>query len=328
MWIKEGLFYLVGFFVVCLAVCIALSIGRYSIAFDEVVLTLIGRGGQIEQNIIFAFRMPHVITAVCVGAGLSLAGAAFQSLFKNPLAAPDILGVVSGASFGCVLALLFGLGIVFVSVMGFVFGIVSTLLVMLIGYNKHAPYDTTSMVLAGLIISALFQSLIGIVKYIADPQDTLPMITYWLLGSFDVSLESHVVFSLIGIVCGSGVLFCLRWKLNLLMLSDDEAKSLGVNLVYLRTWVICASTMIVACAVSICGIIGWVGLLVPHIARLLCGSENTRLIPLTTVLGAVFLVVIDSLSRTLASEQIPISILTSLVGAPFFIYILRKNTRN
>lgn len=215
----------------------------------------------------------------------------------------------------------------YISIAGFIFGILSLALVACIGYNKNAPSQTTTMILSGIIVGALFQSLIGIVKYIADPQDTLPTITYWLLGSLDVALESYVIFNLIGIIFGIVIIFILRWKLNLLMLEDDEAKSLGVNLTLLRAYIIISSTMIVACSISMCGVIGWVGLLVPHIARLLIGNENSKLIPLSMFIGALFLMLIDTLSRTLSSEQIPISILTSLVGAPFFIYILRKNQR-
>ena len=282
---------------------------------------------RTQNNVIFYFRLPRILVAIIVGAGLSVAGGAFQSLFRNPLATPDILGVTSGASFGAVLGLLLGLSMDYISIAGFIFGILSLALVVCIGYNKNAPYQTTTMILSGIIVGALFQSLIGIIKYIADPQDTLPTITYWLLGSLDVALESYVILNLIGIIFGIVIIFILRWKLNLLMLEDDEAKSLGVNLTLLRAYIIISSTMIVACSISMCGVIGWVGLLVPHIARLLIGNENSKLIPLSMFIGALFLMLIDTLSRTLSSEQIPISILTSLVGAPFFIYILRKNQR-
>lgn len=308
-------------------VLISLSVGRYSLSFNDVIQTLMGNGEQMAENIIFAFRLPRVLLAIVVGAGLSLAGAAFQSLFRNPLATPDILGVTNAASFGACLALLFGLSMLYINIIALFFGILSLGLVVLIGYNKYAPYETTTMILGGIIITAFFQSLIGIIKYIADPQDTLPTITYWLLGSLESSLEGYVVFNIIGIILGSSVIFALCWRLNILSLQDDEAKSLGVNLTLLRTSLILSSTIIVACAVSICGVIGWVGLLVPHIARLIVGNENSKLIPLSLLLGAIFLVLIDTLSRTLSSEQIPISILTSLVGAPFFIYILHRSKR-
>lgn len=327
IFFKNASLYIIGFSAIIICAIFSLSIGRYALSLSDVITTLLGRGNEMEANIIFSFRLPRILLAIVVGAGLSVAGAVFQSLFRNPLATPDILGVTSGASFGAVLGLLLGLSVSYIGIIGFIFGVLSLALVVIIGYNKNMPYETTTMILSGVIITAFFQSLIGIVKYIADPQDTLPTITYWLLGSLDVSILPHTILSIIGILVGIFILFVLRWKCNLLMLPDDEIKSLGVNLVALRIVIILVSTIIITCAVSICGVIGWVGLLVPHIARLLVGNENARLIPLSIVIGALFLLIIDTLSRTLSSEQIPISILTSLVGAPFFIYILRKNTR-
>ncbi|MCX2717906.1 iron ABC transporter permease [Helicobacter sp. MIT 21-1697] len=324
---KSASIYIVALSAVLLCAIFSLSVGRYTLSIGEVIASLMGEGDEIQTHIIFSFRLPRVLLAIVVGAGLSVAGVAFQSLFRNPLATPDILGVTSGASFGAVLGLLLGLSMSYIGIIGFMCGIASLALVVLIGYNKHIPYETTTMILSGVIISAFFQSLIGIVKYIADPQDTLPTITYWLLGSLDVNVQAHTLFSALGILLGMLILFIVRWKCNALMLPDDEAKSLGINLNSLRCAVIFASTMIVTCAVSICGVIGWIGLLVPHIARLLIGNENSKLIPLSIIIGALFLLLIDTLSRTLSSEQIPISILTSLVGVPFFIYILRKNAR-
>ncbi|BBB19069.1 FecCD family ABC transporter permease [Helicobacter cinaedi] len=328
MQILKAMFaYILGSLIIVIFALICLSSGRYALPIEDIIQVLCGYGDETQNNVVFYFRLPRILVAIIVGAGLSVAGGAFQSLFRNPLATPDILGVTSGASFGAVLGLLLGLSMDYISIAGFIFGILSLALVVCIGYNKNTPYQTTTMILSGIIVGALFQSLIGIVKYIADPQDTLPTITYWLLGSLDVALESYVIFNLIGIVFGIVIVFILRWKLNLLMLEDDEAKSLGVNLTLLRAYIIISSTMIVACSISMCGVIGWVGLLVPHIARLLIGNENSKLIPLSMFIGALFLMLIDTLSRTLSSEQIPISILTSLVGAPFFIYILRKNQR-
>lgn len=327
-FVKSLSIYFVGAVIICVCAVFSLSVGRYALSFNDVVTTLLGSGDSMQNNIIFSFRAPRVILAIVVGAGLSVAGAVFQSLFRNPLATPDILGVTNGASFGAVLGLLLGLSFSYISIMGFIFGIASLLLVACVGYNKHMPYNTTTMILSGVIISAFFQSLIGIVKYAADPQDTLPTITYWLLGSLDVSLQTHVGIGIVGIIVGIIVLFILRWKCNLLYLPDDEAKSLGVNLNVLRAISIFFSTMIVAFSVSMCGVIGWVGLLVPHIARLLVGNNNAQLIPMSIFIGALFLIFVDTLSRTLIAEQIPISILTSLLGAPFFIYILRNSIGN
>ncbi|WP_456237252.1 FecCD family ABC transporter permease [Helicobacter muridarum] len=277
-----------GFVSIIICAIFSLSIGRYELSFSDVIAALLGYGDEVETNIIFSFRLPRILLAIVVGAGLSVAGAVFQSLFRNPLATPDILAVTSGASFGAVLGLLLGLSVSYIGIVGFIFGIVSLALVVLIGYNRDIPYETTTMILSGVIITAFFQSLIGIVKYIADPQDTLPSITYWLLGSLDVNLLPHTILSILGITLGVLILFILRWKCNLLMLPDDEIKSLGANLATLRIVVILISTMIITCAVSICGVIGWVGLLVPHIARLLIGNDNARLIPLSIIIGALF----------------------------------------
>ena len=310
--------------IVCCGI-ICLSIGRYQVLLSEIIACFVGECEQTHKNVIFEFRLPRIVLAIVMGIGLSVSGAAFQSLFKNPLATPDILGVTSGASFGAVLALLFGLGILYVGLFGLIFGIVALLIVGLISYDKAMPYNTITMILSGIIVSALFQSLVSLIKYIADPQDTLPTITYWLLGSLDSSFTPQVYVGIIGVIVGSVVIFLLAWKINLLALDEDEAKTLGVRLGLLRVVVIIATTFIVACSVSLCGIIGWVGLLVPHIARLLVGSDNSKLIPLCVVIGAVFMMCVDTLSRSISTNQIPISILTALVGAPFFIYILHKN---
>lgn len=316
-----------GVALILICAVVALCVGRYYLSPSEIYTALLG-DNEAGFNVIVEFRLPRVVLAIVVGSGLSLAGLAFQSLFRNPLATPDILGVTNGASFGAILALLFGLGVAYINLFGLLFGLMCLGLVVLVSYDRNAPYDTMSMVLSGIIISALFSSLISLVKYVADPQDTLPTITYWLLGSLELGLGLHFVAGVVGIICGSVVLYALRWKLNLLALSDDEAKALGVNLLLLRVVVILACTVIVACSVGMCGVIGWVGLLVPHIARLIVGNENAKIAPLCVIIGAIFLLLVDTVSRTISSEQIPISILTALSGAPFFIYILHKARRN
>lgn len=324
-YLKHFIYYTLGILAIIATALVCLNIGRYELSLSQIYQVLAGSSDDTQRHILLSFRLPRIVVAIIVGAGLSVAGAAFQSLFRNPLATPDILGVTSAASFGAVLGLMLGLSISYISIVGFIFGLLSLFLVILVGYNKHLPYQTATMILSGIIISSLFQSLIGIVKYLADPQDTLPTITYWLLGSLDVVLEPYVVYAMLGVILGSAVIFIVRWKCNVLMLQDDEAKSLGVNLALLRAIVILSSTLIIACAVSVCGVIGWVGLLVPHIARLIIGHNYARIIPLSILIGAIFLMLVDTLSRSISSEQIPISILTSLLGAPFFIYILRKS---
>ena len=317
---------------VCIAL-LALSSGRYPIAFGEVISILFdtimandrAQQDYLQQSVLLDFRAPRVLLALIVGAGLSMCGCAFQSLFRNPLATPDILGVTNASSFGAVLALMLGLNMIGVCVFGFCFGIVSLVLVVAVSYSRFVPLSSVSMVLSGIIISALFSSLVSLVKYLADPQDTLPSITYWLLGSLSRVWSAQLVAGLIVVALGCVVLFALRWKLNLLALSEEEAKSLGVNLNALRIAVILSCTIIVSVSVCLCGVIGWIGLLIPHIARLLVGSENSRVLGLSAILGAGFLTLIDIISRSLSANEIPISILSAIVGAPFFIYILHKN---
>lgn len=318
--------YALGVGAILLAGILSLGIGRYEIGVGEILSCLQGSEcSPMQHNVIFDFRLPRVWIAIFIGAGLSASGLAFQNLFRNPLATPDILGVTSGTSFGIVLALLLGLGGGAANAFGLLFGILALALVIIVSYDKGSSANTLSMILSGIIISALFQSLVSLLKYMADPQDELPTITYWLLGSLEAPLDARAWLNLGGIALGTAVIFIYRWKLNLLALSDEEAKALGVRLHLFRGVIILSCSVIVASAVSLCGLIGWVGLLVPHIARLIVGSENRRLVPLTLLIGSLFLMLVDALARSLSSAQIPISILTAVVGAPFFIYILHKN---
>lgn len=319
-------------FLALLGVCLfSLGVGRYEVGYED-IMNFIARlldpqsfkDDDIVTKVLLDFRLPRIVLAVFVGAGLSASGASFQSVFKNPLATPDILGVTGGASFGAVLGLLFGLEQYGVITSSLIFGFLALAITILIARGTQ-EYGTIMLVLAGIIVSALFQSLLSLIKYIADPQDTLPLITYWLLGSLQTSGFSEILLGITGITLGSFIIFLLKWKLNILALDDDEAKSLGIPLQTYRLIFIFASTLVVACVVSMCGLIGWIGLLIPHIARLLCGSDNTKIIPLSLLLGAIFMVIIDTLSRTLSADELPVSILSAIIGAPFFIYILKRN---
>lgn len=300
---------------------IILGIGRFDLSYAQILDILLGKSEGKEAFILLEVRLPRVILALIVGAGLGIAGASFQAIFRNALASPDILGVASGAGFGAILALLFGLNIYLLSTFSFVFGILSLLLVLFVARDSH---NKIMIILSGIIISALFQSFISLLKYIADPQDTLPIITYWLLGSLQVGDLKQMIVCSLGIFIGSFVLFIYRWKHNLLMLDDMEARSLGLNIARLRIILIFASTLIIACVVSMCGIIGWIGLVVPHITRMIVGFNAARVLTLSLFVGAVFMLIIDTLSRSLSQQEIPISILSAVVGAPFFIIILYK----
>lgn len=308
-----------------------LGIGRYNIGYADILSALghlVGFKSELGDRILFVIlevRLPRVILAIFVGAALGMVGASFQSIFRNPLASPDILGVSSGAGFGAALALLLGLNIYFLTLFAFVFGILTLILTFIIARDSN---NRIMIILSGIIISALFQSLIALLKYIADPQDTLPAITYWLLGSLAVSDIWQLVFCCAGMSAGGIVLFIYRWKHNLLMLDDIEAKSLGLNIARIRIVLIFASTLMVSCAVSICGIIGWVGLIIPHIARIISSSNTAIVIPLSVFIGAIFMVAIDTIARSVSSEEIPISILSAIIGAGFFLSILYKSKGN
>ena len=308
---------------------VAMGVGRYSISISDIINTLLPMNlssGNVDHNVItviYNIRLPRVLIAALAGSGLAVAGAAFQSLFSNSLATPDTLGVATGASFGAALGIILGFGSVGIQMCAFILGIVCVGLVYFISKVK-GQRSMVMIILAGMVISALFQAMVSLLKYVADPQDVLPQITFWLMGSLSgVGFEELALgtpFIIIGIV----IIFLLRWKMNMLSLNEDESKSLGVNVKFVRLLVIISAALITASVVSICGNIGWVGLLIPHIARMMFGNNNKYVIPASIGFGAIFMVVIDTIARSATAAEIPISILTAVIGAPFFIILLRK----
>lgn len=306
-----------------------LCLGRMIISPGDIfqsVLAKIGLlnpvSGQIDA-VVWSMRIPRLILAAITGIGLSVSGCTFQSLFSNPLATPDTLGVASGASFGAALALLLGFGMIGVQVTALIFGMLAVVLTGLSGYGIGNSRSTP--ILAGIMISSLFSSLVSLIKFTADTESQLPAITYWLMGSMEsVGYDSLMMGAPPIIIC-TIILLLLRWKMNLLPLSEDEAVSSGVNLKALRMTVEICATMITASCISMCGQVGWVGLLVPHICRMKFGSNNVSLLPASVGVGAAFMMLVDTAARTVSPKEIPISILTAIIGAPFFIYLLRKN---
>lgn len=308
---------------------VAMGVGRYSISISDIINTLLPMNlssGNVDPNVktvIYNIRLPRVLIAALAGSGLAVAGAAFQSLFSNSLATPDTLGVATGSSFGAALGIILGFGSVGIQMCAFILGIVCVGLVYFISKVK-GQRSMVMIILAGMVISALFQAMVSLLKYVADPQDVLPQITFWLMGSLSgVGFEELALgtpFIIIGIV----IIFLLRWKMNMLSLNEDESKSLGVNVKFVRLLVIISAALITASVVSICGNIGWVGLLIPHIARMMFGNNNKYVIPASIGFGAIFMVVIDTIARSATAVEIPISILTAVIGAPFFIILLRK----
>lgn len=279
-----------------------------------------------EETIIFQVRLPRIIAAVMVGAALSMAGAAYQGLFKNPLVSPDILGVSSGAGFGAAIAILISSSSWMVQICAFAGGITAVISTYLLS-RLYKSDQILVLVLSGVIVSSFFGALLSITKYIADPYEKLPTIVFWLMGSLSSVRYSDLVAIAPAMLLGGIVLLLIRWRINLLALGSDEAKTLGINMKQITRIIILCATLLTAASVCISGIIGWVGLVVPHLGRMITGPDYCRLLPMTIVIGASYLLIMDDLSRTLISTEIPLGILTALIGAPFFAYLLwRRRT--
>lgn len=276
-----------------------------------------------HHTVLFNVRLPRILAALLVGAALSVAGASFQGIFRNPLVSPYILGVGAGAGFGACLAILLWNSYLFIQLMAFAFGLLAMFLAISMGKASKGT-GTLVLVLSGMIVGSVFTALTSLVKYVADPYDELPAIVFWLMGSLaDVRYDDLLYISL-PIFVGALVLFLLRWRINILSLGDEEAKALGINVEKMRLIIIVCATLMTSAAVSISGVIGWVGLVVPHISRMIVGPNYSRLLPMSMVIGSSFMLLVDDLSRTIAATEIPLGILTSLVGAPLFAYLLRR----
>lgn len=304
-------------------------LGRYPISPIDVINTILCPiFPQLEVSptittIVFEIRLPRILAAIVVGAALAMAGAAFQSIFKNPIASPDLLGVSNGAGFGAALAILIsGAGVV-TQMFAFAFGIISVSVTYLIS-RAYKAGGILILVLSGVAISAFFSALISTIKFIADPDDKLPEIVYWLMGSLASITIDQLIMIIIPIIVGTIILLTLRWHMNLLAMGDEEAQSLGLNPTRLRLLIIAGCTLLTSAAVSVSGIIGWMGLIIPHMARMIVGPDNKILIPASLSFGASFLLLIDNISRAIISIEIPIGILTAIIGVPIFLYLLKR----
>ena len=325
----------VGLVVVLVAVFFgSFMVGRYPIGPVELVSFLFSKvfTPDVEwpreyEVVVFTIRLPRILAAGLVGTCLSVAGLSFQALFKNPMAAPDVMGASSGAAFGAALAIFFHLGNVVTGVSAFVFGLVAVLIAYGLSLRmRHNPL--LGMVLAGIMIGSLFNAAVSVLKLVADVDETLPAITYWLMGSVSNVKMAGLTSVLAPMLVGLAGLFAMRGRLNVLALGEDEARSLGVNTKACRVAVVLFATLVTAASVSISGIIGWVGLVIPHFARMLVGENQRFLMPSTMVMGAAFLMAVDDLARSVAQIDVPLGILTAFVGAPFFIYlVMRKETK-
>lgn len=312
---------------------VSVSIGRYKIPISLIFKVVIGKILNLNLNVdpnlnivIFNIRLPRIIFAMLVGSALSQSGVSFQGLFNNPLVSPYILGISGGAGFGAAIGILFFNNFLYVSFFSFFFSIISVMLTILVSKFSIST-SSVNLVLSGFIIGSFFTSLLSLLKYYADPFVKLPSIVFWLMGSFNSVTNGELVTSLPIFIIGIALLMLLRWKLNILSLGDEEAIILGENPKIIRMMIILICSLLTAISVSFCGIIGWVGLAVPHIARLIIGPDYRFLLPVSALLGSLYLLSIDNISRTLTTSEIPIGILTSIIGAPIFIYVLRRASK-
>lgn len=310
--------------------------GRYDVPLWQVVRILTDRvlralhlGGLAvtwEENMAVAvcnIRLPRILLGCLVGGCLSVAGTAYQSVFRNPMAAPDLLGASSGACFGAALAILLGLDSRGITLLAFLCSLATVAVVYSVG-SRIRGNRITGLLLAGVMVSSLFSAGTSYVKLVADPADQLPAITYWLMGSLSGCRMSDVGFVLLPMALGCVPLFLLRWRMNMLTLGDDVARSVGVHTGRLRLTAILCATLLTASAVSVSGMIGWVGLVIPHLSRRLVGNDCRRLLPCAALFGAIFLLLVDNVSRNLLAVEIPIGILTAFIGAPFFLYLMMR----
>lgn len=311
------------------AVLLSFWIGYYPLSPGDVVKAFLARWGlelDMDQNAVTIFwniRLPRILSAVFIGASLSLAGATYQGMFRNPLVSPDILGVSSGASLGAAVAILMGSPNWLVQLSAFVGGVLAVAMSYVI--SRKSPHShTLSLVLTGSMVMALCNAGVTMIKYVADPNDVLQQITFWLMGSLTKTDMESFLWSGVPMALGIAAVLLLRWRLNVLTLDEEEARSLGVNVRRYRLIFIAASTLLSASAVCLGGLIGWVGLMVPHMARALVGANSGRLLPACAMLGGTYLVLMDDLARSILSLELPIGVVTSIMGAPFFIYLILR----
>lgn len=317
-----------------LATClVALSAGRYPIPVLDVCRFLVraalgwSTGTSLDpaaHDIVLLVRLPRVLLGVLVGGGLAASGVALQAVFRNPLVSPQIIGVSSGASFGGALAILLGLGGAGLVGLAFAFGLVALAVVFGVTVTKDGA-PMLLVVLGGVVTGSLFSALVALVTYIADPYDQLPTIVFWLLGSLATATFTTVTVAVVPIVAGVAVLSLLRWRINVLSLGDEDASSVGVRPGPLRWTVLVAVTLVVAGAVAVSGVVSWVGLVIPHAVRMWVGPDHRLLLPVSCLVGSAFLVAVDTLARTVTAAEIPLGVLTALVGAPAFFVVLRRN---
>lgn len=322
----------ITFFFLFLVFLISLSLGAYRLRFEELIKTLLApfipafrqTTCEAAQSIIFQIRLPRILLAMLVGCALSLSGASLQALFRNPLVNEYLLGLSSGAAFGASLSVVFFGPKIPVQLSAFLFSWLAVFLVLSV--SRSTGGSIVSLLLTGVIVSAFFSALLTMVEYLASPY-ALQALFFWLMGSFSLAGWREVFLTGPLILVATFFLMLFRWRLNLLSLSEEEGRSLGVNVRREKLWVIALTTLMTSAAVASVGIIGWIGLIVPHLARMMVGADNRQVLPLSALLGSSLLLLADDLARSLASFEIPVGIFTSLIGIPLFIYLLKKSVR-
>ena len=320
-------------FIALIIMLLSLGIGRYSLTMTQVVNILLepvlGLKPEItavERQIIWSVRMPRILLAFCAGAGLALSGAPLQGVFHNPLVDPHVIGVSSGAAFGGTLAILLSFSSPLLLLSTFVFGLLALLLVFLINAS-FTHRNVLALVLSGIILSGFFSALVSLLQYLSDTEEKLPSIVFWLLGSFATANWDKLILITPLLIIAITLLLKMRWQLNALSLGDQDAKTLGMPIVRIRWLILVCCAVIVSLQVAVSGNIGWVGLIIPHIARMLVGADHRKLLPLSLVIGGCYMILVDDLARMITSAEVPLGIITALLGTPIFAWLLYRTQR-
>ncbi|MBQ9992911.1 MAG: iron ABC transporter permease [Firmicutes bacterium] len=310
--------------------CFALFVGKYRLDPVEVFQMLWyklwgieGSWDQMSENVVFGLRLPRILASIVCGAALAMSGASYQAVFKNPLVSPDFLGVSSGACIGAAVAILMTLSSAYIQAFAFIGGLIAVMLTLMIPFLMRSE-SNIMLVLSGIIVGGVMGSILGFIKYIADPETELATITYWQMGSFSYVTLEQLLKILPALVIAAVLLLALSWRIDIVSLGENEAKTLGANVKLIRTMSIIFATLLTASSVCIAGTIGWVGLVIPHFGRMLIGPDNRHLLPASCLLGGLFLLVVDTVTRTIGPAEMPISILTGIIGAPFYAWLLYK----
>jgi iron complex transport system permease protein len=316
------------------AIIASLFIGKFQADPGSIMSLLLSKinpwshhtvSGNLE-TVIIQVRLPRILLAVLVGMSFAISGASYQGLFRNPLVSSQILGVASGASFGAALGIMISASSFVIQIMAFGFGLAAVGMALVITrFYRSSP--TLTLVLAGVVIGSFFSSLVSLITYTADPNLKMPAIVFWLMGSLSSSANRDLLFAVPPMIIGITVLMLIRWRINVLSMGEEEAKAMGVDTGKLRIIIVVCCTMVASAAVCVSGVIGWIGLVIPHFARMLVGPDHKVLLPTCLSIGGVYLLLMDDIARTATTSEIPLGILTGIIGAPIFAYLLTKGAR-